>query len=238
MIRERYRKIEEVTKYSNYYLGKMYTWLSTPISERAAAWGVHPNVMTLISLLVGVVAAGFFLQGDQVSLLVGAILLYLSYVLDWCDGQVARFTGKVSPFGGWLDQISDRTKEFLIVLSLSYGYARVTGDESVYLWGLGALFLLFLLESYPHMNRLIPVARASHAGSLQDSSASVAKAPVKRMVLDFSIDEQYAVYVLGTLLLGAKWTLMAVVFLAGVIAVYKPLRGWSAYMRAKREGLL
>lgn len=233
--RERYRQIESVTKYSNYYLGKCYTWLSIPLTDVAARLGLHPNHMTLISLVLGLLACGFFYQGTPSALLLGAGILYVSYVLDWCDGQLARHTGKMSPFGGWLDQMCDRIKEFAFVTTLALGYSRTHGeDSSVFLWALGALFLLFLLEYYGQMNRAIP---SSGAGEPTASSTGPTlgrpTAGQRRFVVDFSIDEQYAFVVLATALVGAYWALVGIVAISALFAIYKPLKAWSAYFSMK-----
>lgn len=235
---ERYRQIESVTKYSNYYLGKCYTWLSTPITELAARLGLHPNTMTLISLCLGLIACFFFSEGDTVSLYIGALILYISYVLDWCDGQLARFTGKMSPFGGWLDQMCDRIKEFGFVSTLACGYYRVHDDVAVFGWALGSLFFLFLLEYYGQMNRAIP--------SGDDTQASASAQPVmgkptgnrRKVVIDFSIDEQYFFVCLAIVFVGAKWTLVGVVLISALFAVYKPFKAWRRYFNMKRGGLV
>ncbi|ASS76280.1 hypothetical protein CIG75_15895 [Tumebacillus algifaecis] len=232
---ERYRQIESVTKYSNYYLGRCYTWLSTPITEFAARIGLHPNAMTLISLVLGLTACGFFLVGDRVSLLIGAIILYVSYVLDWSDGQLARFTGKMSPFGGWLDQMSDRFKEFAYISTLAIGSHRLTDDVTVFYWAMGALFLLFLLEYYGQINRSIPASKNAQ----ESAAAATPSTPQfgrpsdgrRKIVIDFSIDEQYAVVCLLIVLVGAKGTLVGVTSLALLFAVYKPLKAWLRYFR-------
>lgn len=230
---ERNRQIESVTKYSNYYLGKCYTWLSIPVTNVAAKLGLHPNHMTLISLVLGLVACGFFYQGSSLDLLIGAVILYVSYVLDWCDGQLARFTGKMSPFGGWLDQMCDRIKEFLFVATLALGYERTHGESSIYLWGMGALFFLFLLEYYGQMNRAIPQpgeeAATASAGPILGKPTSGRR----KFVIDFSIDEQYAVVVLGAAILGAYWTLVGIVLIGALFAVYKPLKAWKRYFSMK-----
>lgn len=232
---ERYRQIESVTKYSNYYLGRCYTWLSTPITELAARMGMHPNAMTLISLVLGLAACGLFLVGDRTFLVIGAVILYLSYVLDWCDGQLARFTGKMSPFGGWLDQMCDRIKEFAFVSTLAVGAYQMHGDVTVFYWAMGSLFVLFLLEYYGQMNRAIPESQAA-----QETAAAVAPASPqmgrptdgrKKIVIDFSIDEQYAVVCLLIVLAGAKGTLIGVTLIGLLFAVYKPLKAWLRYFR-------
>ncbi|MGZ4106029.1 MAG: CDP-alcohol phosphatidyltransferase family protein [Tumebacillaceae bacterium] len=236
-VKERYREIESVTKYSNYYLGKCYTWLSIPITDMAARMGLHPNAMTLISLVLALIACWFYWLGDTTHLIVGSVILYISYVLDWCDGQLARFTGKMSPFGGWLDQMCDRTKEFLYVSTLAGGYFRLHGDVSVFGWAMGALFFLFLLEYYGQMNRAIPTAAvATETVADSEPATPVMGRPTgnrRKIVIDFSIDEQYAFIVLAVILLGAKWALVATVLVAALFAIYKPMKAWKHYFTTK-----
>lgn len=224
--------IEKVTKYSNYYLGKCYTWLSIPITALAARLGMHPNTMTLISLVLGLIACFFFASGEEASLYIGAGMLYLSYVLDWCDGQLARHTGKMSPFGGWLDQICDRIKEFAYVTTLAMGFYRQEVDVTVFYWALGALFLLFLLEYYGQMNRAIPTgAAAQEAAAAPAPQLGKPGAGRRKFVIDFSIDEQYAYICLAVVLVGAKGALVGLVLIAALFAAYKPVKAWAGYFR-------
>lgn len=231
---ERYRQIEAVTKYSNYYLGKCYTWLSIPITDLAARMGMSPNAMTLISLLFGLLSCWFFWQGTTTALIIGAVILYFSYVLDWCDGQLARFTGKMSPFGGWLDQMCDRIKEFAFVSTLAAGFYRQTGDATVFGWAMGSLFMLFLLEYYAHMNRAIPTgAVAETATASTGVNYGKPTGGRRKIVIDFSIDEQYAVVCLLIVIAGAKWTLVGVTLIGLLFAVYKPVKAWAGYFRSR-----
>ena len=233
---ERYRQIESVTKYSNYYLGKCYTWLSIPITDIAARLGLHPNMMTLISFVFGLTACLFFWNGTTSDLIIGAAILYFSYVLDWCDGQLARFTGKMSPFGGWLDQMCDRIKEFAFISTLAIGYYRQhENDVTVFYWALGALFLLFLLEYYGQMNRAIPSNEPAQAEAAAASVQVNYGKPTngrRKIVIDFSIDEQYAVVCLLIVIAGAKWTLIGVTLISLLFAVYKPVKAWARYFRS------
>ncbi len=53
--------------------------------------------------------------------MLGGVLLYLGFVLDCVDGQLARYTRNFSAFGGWLDTIADRAKEYLVYAGLAVG---------------------------------------------------------------------------------------------------------------------
>ena len=68
-------------------------------------------------------AAVWFSAGTRPAQVAGAVLLYLSFVLDCVDGQLARYTRAFSPLGAWLDATFDRVKEYVVYVGLAFGYA-------------------------------------------------------------------------------------------------------------------
>lgn len=237
MLATRWAEIEAVTRYSNYYVGRCFTWLSTPLTVLASAIRVHPNVVTLVSLGFGLAGALTFWLGGRTELIAGAMLIYLSYVLDWTDGQLARYTGKVSPFGGWLDQVCDRVKEAAYLAGLGFGVLRQNGDTAAVALAFFDLFILYLLEYYSQMHRGIPTPDHPGAqGAALASSQPAVGARAHTFVIDFSIDEQYLFVSIATVLAGAKTTLMGIAMAGLVMAIYKPAKGWRSYYRSQRRG--
>ncbi|WP_200213643.1 DUF5941 domain-containing protein [Micromonospora coerulea] len=96
------------------------TW-SPYVTKAAARLGLGPSGVTLISVLFAVAAAVLFGAGGRPALVAGAVLLYLGFVLDCVDGQLARYTRHFSAWGGWLDTMADRAKEYLVYAGLGYG---------------------------------------------------------------------------------------------------------------------
>jgi hypothetical protein len=107
--------------------------LSKPLSALAARRGWSPNALTLVSLAIGLSAAGLFATGDRRALVVGAVLLQLSLIVDCSDGEVARLTGRYSTVGSWLDASTDRVKEYAAYAGLAAGAAASTG-QSIWWW--------------------------------------------------------------------------------------------------------
>ena len=64
---------------------------------------MHPNTVTIISIVIGVASAFFFYSTDVVSNLCGVLLLMTANFLDSADGQLARLTGKKTIKGRMLD---------------------------------------------------------------------------------------------------------------------------------------
>jgi phosphatidylglycerophosphate synthase len=112
----------------------------TPYLVRAAAWlRLTPNLITIGSLAGGIGAAALFAVGSRASLIVGAVVLQLSFTLDVVDGQLARFTGASSAFGAWFDSMVDRTKEYVVYAGLAVGSVRGFHDD---VWALAGAALV------------------------------------------------------------------------------------------------
>ncbi len=75
-----------------------------PISAILAKGAVSPHAITLLSLLLGLAAVvAFALAPFPRSLLLGTAFLFLWYLTDHVDGQVARLTGRTSVAGAYFD---------------------------------------------------------------------------------------------------------------------------------------
>jgi phosphatidylglycerophosphate synthase len=108
------------------------TFAVSPWSKYVAWWAsrrrLTPNQVTMASLAVALLAAACCAVGARWGYVAGAVLLQLSFGLDCADGQLARLTGTFSEFGGWLDAMVDRLKEYAVYAGLAVGSARV-GDD-------------------------------------------------------------------------------------------------------------
>jgi phosphatidylglycerophosphate synthase len=96
---------------------------------------LHPNVMTLFSFALGMVAVGF---AWQQAYLLAALFWALNRFTDGLDGTMARMQGRQSDFGGYLDIIAD----YIIYAALPVGL--VLGLPTAENW----LALTFLLLTY------------------------------------------------------------------------------------------
>lgn len=87
-----------------------------PLGGFVAKFGISPNILTLIGLLLSVAAAGAFAYGNLVYALV---LLALTALFDVLDGAVAKAAGKITEFGGFLDSMADRYSDALILIGIA-----------------------------------------------------------------------------------------------------------------------
>ena len=80
-----------------------------------------PNMITVLSMVVGLLAAGFFISGSWKFALIGALLFQLSVIIDCCDGEVARLTYSESKFGQELDIWADNVVHIAIFAGIACG---------------------------------------------------------------------------------------------------------------------
>ena len=80
--------------------------------------GVHPNVVTILSIFLGLAAAFNFYFTDLAHNLLGVLLLMLANFCDSTDGQMARLTDQKTIVGRVLDGFSGDVWFFSIYLAI------------------------------------------------------------------------------------------------------------------------
>ncbi len=81
---------------------------------------VTPNQITFLSLFTSLLSAATLLfYRDRVGLGVSAALVYLAFVLDCVDGQLARITGRTSVVGSYLDFLVDEIKAVTLIAAIA-----------------------------------------------------------------------------------------------------------------------
>jgi len=100
--------------------------ISLQISRRLARTGITPTQVTIISVVIGLVGASFFLSAHWVWQTAGALLFLLHSIVDGCDGELARLKFQESKFGGLLDFWGDNIVHVAIFACLAFGWASST----------------------------------------------------------------------------------------------------------------
>ncbi len=94
---------------------------------------ISANQVTFASMLAGLTGCAFFLKGELAWNVYGAVLLVLSYSLDYCDGVIARLKDQCSPYGAAFDDFVDWIVDTALFASLGYG-TSVADGEIIWLW--------------------------------------------------------------------------------------------------------
>ena len=80
---------------------------------------IHPNVLTVFGTFFGLVASACIIFEH---FLFGGIALLVSGFFDMLDGALARSSGKVTVFGGFLDSVLDRYTDLLVMGGIFFFY--------------------------------------------------------------------------------------------------------------------
>jgi len=90
--------------------------------------GISPNILTVIGVTINVGCGVLFGAGE---FFWAGIVLIIANLFDMLDGNVARLTGRVTRFGGYLDSSLDRLSDMVSFLCIIAFYASNTPEHSL-----------------------------------------------------------------------------------------------------------
>ena len=109
----------------------------------SVALRVHPNVLTIVGVLINILAAWALALGRFT--LAGTIMV-VANLFDFIDGKVAEQLKLVSAFGGFWDSVMDRFSDISLFIGLIYLYAQLGRTDYVMITALTMMFSV--LTSY------------------------------------------------------------------------------------------
>jgi CDP-diacylglycerol---glycerol-3-phosphate 3-phosphatidyltransferase len=118
------RRFETLTDLMRHLTGG----LTSRIGRQLNAWGIHPDLITLVGLVFVAVAAVVIARGQFFA---GAIILIVGMPLDALDGAVARAMNRRDRFGALWDSTLDRYADGFIFLALAYYYSGRADQTAV-----------------------------------------------------------------------------------------------------------
>lgn len=107
------------------------------IISTSVALGVHPNVLTLVGVLINFVAA-WALAMDRFVL--AGVIMIVANIFDFIDGKVAHITGKQSAFGAFWDSTLDRFSDLALFTGLIWLYSSLGREDYVLIATLALIF--------------------------------------------------------------------------------------------------
>ncbi len=104
------------------YRERIRVW-TDPIGHALFRLHLRPNHLTLAGLGVSLLAAAAFVSGRVRT---GGVLLIFAGLFDFFDGSLARASGQVTPFGGFLDSVIDRYSDLVVLLGIVVLFAGMS----------------------------------------------------------------------------------------------------------------
>jgi phosphatidylinositol phosphate synthase len=112
----------------NRFARALFTRLFTPVARLLVAWGISPDIVTLIGTLG--VSAGALIFYPRGHFVIGTLVITAFVFSDMLDGIMARLSGRSSDWGAYLDSTLDRVGDAAVFGGLVLFYAG-PGDNQV-----------------------------------------------------------------------------------------------------------
>ena len=100
--------------------------ISMSVTRLLVDTAATPNMMTVVSVAIGLAAAPCFLSVSPAWQLTGALLFLAHSILDGCDGELARLKFLESRHGAVLDFWGDNIVHFAVFSAIAVGWALHT----------------------------------------------------------------------------------------------------------------
>jgi CDP-diacylglycerol--glycerol-3-phosphate 3-phosphatidyltransferase len=133
-------------------IGHVFMFPLRAIISASVKLGIHPNMLTLIGVLINIGAA-WALGKDQ--FLLAGVIMIVANIFDFIDGKVAHITNTVSRFGAFLDSTLDRFSDIALFLGLIYLYATVRRTDYVMVVSLAMMFSIMISYARARAESLI-----------------------------------------------------------------------------------
>ena len=181
---------------------KLYEQVTIPLGYLCLRAGLTPDMLTLLSLSLGGLAAYVIAQSAFLS---GILLILLMSFVDTLDGATARAGGTANSYGTLFDHVSDRYAEFLLLLGMML--SGVVAPS----WAMFALFGM-VMASYVR-------ARAESSGKVASCDVGFAGRAEKLTLLIIGMGLQ--AFFLRVHIL--QWAVIAVGVLSHITAIQRLL---------------
>jgi phosphatidylglycerophosphate synthase len=118
------------------FISKYITWIL--VKTRISA-----NFITISGFLLGLVGLFFIGIGNNLFIIIGFVLLYIYYISDEVDGEVARYKKQTSLRGIYYDELGHLFFQGWFFFSFGYSIFKINSELLYIFFGIIATFFLF-----------------------------------------------------------------------------------------------
>lgn len=140
---EELRKICQPEDTDQTPLGMTYRSISIYITKLFLYTPITPNQITLLGGAVYIGGAALFILGSPLMIIIGGLVVRAAILLDYVDGNVARYRGKSSPEGAFLDKLSDSIPQIFLFIFLAFGIYQ--DFPHILVFAIGCIALMSIL---------------------------------------------------------------------------------------------
>ncbi len=107
------------------------------IISACVALRIHPNVLTLVGVIINFAAAWQFAMGEFIT---AGFIMLAGNIFDFIDGKVAEATNTKSDFGGFWDSVMDRFSDLSLFVGVMFLYAELGRTDYVMIAAFAMMF--------------------------------------------------------------------------------------------------
>ena len=197
------------------FIGAVCMYPLRAIISASVALGIHPNVLTLIGVLINVGAAIALGRGHFV---LAGVIMIVANIFDFIDGKVAHITNTVSRFGAFWDSTLDRFSDLALLTGLIFLYSKLGRSDYVMVAALALIFSI--MTSY---------ARARAESLVQKCKVGFMERP-ERIVL-------FMIGAVTNRMAAVLWVILVLSILAVANRIYYTYLALNKKPMPSREGL-
>ncbi|MFH1453403.1 MAG: CDP-alcohol phosphatidyltransferase family protein [Armatimonadota bacterium] len=149
ILKDRLSAYPEHTRFKWYsysdYKARFYVYVSVPLIYAFLKLRIPPNAITFAYILFGIFAGVCLCINNSAFVYTAIIIFFLRPILDWCDGAVAKYTGKGSLEGHCLDVYGAYSGWIALWTGLGFYAYYKTGFEFI-IYILPVVPLIFALD--------------------------------------------------------------------------------------------
>jgi len=150
---ESIKELRNICRKSNY---KDEAWLSRNFYRKISIYftklsliaGISANQATLLSLLFALIGGFFLIFTDIISWIISALFLFLYFIFDGVDGEIARYTKTSSKLGSHLDFMVGTFVHPYAFICMTFGAYNALHDIIIFAFGFLAVTLNLLHEMH------------------------------------------------------------------------------------------
>jgi phosphatidylglycerophosphate synthase len=180
------------------------------VLNRLTGGRIHPNLVTIIGLLMHIPIAVLVAMGDQRWLAVALLIVF--GLFDVLDGELARLQGRSSPAGMLLDASTDRMKETILYTGAAW-YLAGTADPRTAVWAVAAC----------GASICVSYVKAKGEAAVAAGEAAIEHAVLNRMFKDglLTFETRMVIFIVGLCTGQVVWALAVIAVLASFTALQR-----------------
>jgi len=145
---------------------RIHRRLSIHLTRLALALGMKADHASYAMMLAGLAGAALLVPAHPLVNVLGFAVLYLAFLLDKVDGELARLQGTQNARGIFLDRMHHRLVEPCLFLAVALHQYRVAGDVIPLSLGFVVVVLANAIEENQHLVPYIVFKRAREGAPL------------------------------------------------------------------------